>query len=90
MQEIMQEETALKTIQVALDEGSPLIGETLNNVSLQLQEDLIVLAVVDETMQAHFVFTSKGYKHRLQVGDILVVIGYDENIEKLRGLCKCQ
>lgn len=90
MQEIMQEETALKTIQVALDEGSPLIGETLYNVSLQLQEDLIVLAVVDETMQAHFVFTSKGYKHRLQVGDILVVIGYDENIEKLRGLCKCQ
>jgi voltage-gated potassium channel len=90
MQEIMQEETALKTIQVALDVGSPLIGETLYNVSLQLQEELIVLAVVDETMQAHFVFTSKGYKHRLKVGDILVVIGYDEKIEKLRGLCKCQ
>jgi len=90
MQEIMQEEAALKTIQVALDTGSPLIGETLYNVSLQLQKELIVLAVVDETMQAHFVFTSKGYKHCLKMGDILVVIGYDENIEKLREFCKCQ
>jgi len=90
MQEIMQEEAALKTIQVALDTGSPMIGETLYNVSLQLQKELIVLAVVDETMQAHFVFTSKGYKHCLKMGDILVVIGYDENIEKLRKFCKCQ
>jgi len=90
MQEIMQEEAALKTIQVALDTGSPMIGETLYNVSLQLQKELIVLAVVDETMQAHFVFTSKGYKHCLKMGDILVVIGYDESIEKLREYCKCQ
>lgn len=90
LNEIMQEEAALKTVQVTLDEGSPLIGETLYSVSLQLEKDLIVLAVVDESMQTHFVFTSKGYRHRLKTGDILVVIGYDENIEKLRGLCKCK
>jgi len=90
MDEIMQEETALKTVQIALEECSPLIGETLYNVSLQQQKELIVLAVVDETMQTHFVFTSKGYKLRLKKGDILVVIGYDENIEKLRVLCTCE
>lgn len=84
MGEIMQEEAALKTVQIALEAGSPLIGEILYDVSLQLQSELIVLAVVDETMQTHFVFTSKGYRHCLEVGDILVVIGYDENIEKLK------
>jgi len=89
MQEIMQEEAALKTVQITLTRASPLIGETLYAVSLQLQEELIVLAVVDQQMQTHFVFTSKGYRHCLEEGDILVVIGYDENIERLRELCKC-
>ncbi|MEE8588392.1 MAG: NAD-binding protein [Sulfurimonadaceae bacterium] len=85
MQEILQEETALKTVQITLEEGSPLIGESLHSVSIKEERALIILAVVDATMQTSFVFTSKGYKHRLEVGDILVVIGYDEAIESFRG-----
>jgi voltage-gated potassium channel len=88
IQEIMQEDTALKTVQITLEEGSPLLGESLHAVSLKHERELIVLAVFDEQMQTHFVFTSKGHRHQLKVGDILVVIGYDENIKRLRELCK--
>lgn len=88
IQEILQEDTALKTVQITLEAASPLLGESLYGVSLKLERELIVLAVVDAQMQTHFVFTSKGHNHQLQVGDILVVIGYYENIERLRGLCK--
>ena len=79
--DILQEETALKTVQISLEENSSLVGESLHEVSLKVESELIVLAVVDAQMQTHFVFTSKGYRHHLEVGDVLVVIGYDEAIE---------
>ena len=88
VQDILQEETALKTVQIELAEGSSFIGELLHNVSLKVQQDLIVLAVADAKMQTHFVFTSKGYKHRLVEGDILVVIGYDEQIENFKRMAQ--
>ena len=79
--DILQEDTALKTVQVTLEKGSSLVGESLHKLSLEVASELIVLAVVDAQLQTHFVFTSKGYRHHLEVGDVLVVIGYDEAIE---------
>lgn len=84
IEDILREETALKTVQLAINEGSSLVGQSLQDVAVQVEEDLIVLAVVDATMQTSFVFTSRGLKHRLEVGDILVVIGYYEQIENLK------
>lgn len=84
IEDILQEETALKTVQLSVNEGSSLAGRSLHEVALQVEESLIVLAVVDATMQTSFVFTSRGVKHRLEVGDILVVIGYDEQIENFK------
>lgn len=84
IEEILREETALKTVQLAVNEGSALVGQSLEDVSQHVEESLIVLAVVDATMQTSFVFTSRGMKHRLEVGDILVVIGYYEQIENLK------
>ncbi len=86
--DILQEETALKTVQVSLEEGSSLIGESLHQVSVKISSELIVLAVVDAHIQTHFVFTSKGYRHHLEVGDVLVVIGYDEAIENFRRMAQ--
>ncbi len=84
VQEILQEKSALKSVQIEIEEGSLLIGESLHNVSLKVEKELLVYAVYDVMMQTEFVFTSKGYRHRLAAGDILVVIGYDEQIEKFR------
>ena len=86
--DILQEDTALKTVQITLEEGSAMIGKSLHNVSIQVEKDLVVLAVVDVKMQTHFVFTSKGYRHRLIVGDILVLIGYDEQIENFKRMAE--
>lgn len=84
IEDILREETALKTVQLSINEGSVLVGQSLEDVALQVEENLIVLAVVDATMQTSFVFTSRGMKHRLEVGDILVVIGYYDQIENLK------
>ena len=84
MQDILQEQSALKTVQLEISEDSKLDTRSLHEIALEVQSELIVLAVIDEKMQTHFVFTSSGYKHLLKVGDILVVIGYDEDIENFR------
>ena len=84
VQDILDEETALKTMQLVLEKGCPLIGEKLDNVAHEAQESVIILAVVDEKMDTHFVFTARGYKHVLQEGDILVIIGYDEDLERFK------
>jgi len=84
VQDILDEETDLKTLQLSIEKGSLLIGEKLDKVAQDEKDNLIVLAVVDAMMDTHFVFTSKGNKHILQEGDILVIIGYDEALETFK------
>jgi len=84
IQDILDEETSLKTMQLVLESSSPLIGEKLDTVANEQKKDIIILAVVDRNMDTHFVFTVKGYKHTLQEGDILVIIGYDEDLENFK------
>ncbi|MDA3947266.1 MAG: NAD-binding protein, partial [Helicobacteraceae bacterium] len=88
LDEIFREETALKTVQISIEEGSALVDQPLYDVSLQVEDELIILAVVDTTLQTSFVFTSRGSKHRLAVGDILVIIGYYEQIENFKRMAK--
>jgi len=43
----------------------------------------LVLAIVDHEMAATFSFTSRGHNHHIDPEDILVVIGYEDNIAAL-------
>ncbi len=82
--DMFNEETRLKTMQLSVEAGSPLIGENLDAVSREQERSIIVLAVVDKLMSTHFVFTARGYRHVLEEGDILVIIGYDEELERFK------
>jgi len=84
MHDILNEDTALKTMQVSLLPGSRLLGKDLNEVAIEAEKRVIVLAVVTPSLETLFVFTAKGYRHRLEEGDILVIIGYDEDIEDFK------
>ena len=84
VQDILDEETDLKTLQLTLEKGCSLIEKSLDDVATNEQEKLIILAVVDRRLETHFVFTAKGYRHILEEGDILVVIGYDEELENFK------
>jgi len=83
VQDILDEETELKTMQLQLESGNRLIGARLDSVA-QDTKSVIVLAVVDTKMDTLFVFTARGYKHILEEGDILVIIGYDEDLESYK------
>ncbi len=84
IQEMLDEDTRLKTIQLSLEKNSKYIGQNLYDVSLEEKKDVIILAVVTATMETSFVFTARGGRHLLEEGDILVVIGYDEDLEAFK------
>lgn len=82
--DMFNEETRLKTMQLSVEKGSPLVGRKLEMIAREEERSIIVLAVVDKVMETHFVFTARGYKHVLEEGDILVIIGYDEELENFK------
>ena len=84
LQDILDEETALKSMQLYINATTTLIGKRLEQVSHEVADKLIVLAVVNKKNKTLFLFTAKGSKHVLEEGDILVLIGYDEVLEKFK------
>jgi len=82
--DMFDEETQLKTMQLKLSASSSLLGQELDRVANAKEENIIILAVVNHENETHFVFTARGYRHRLVEGDILVIIGYDEALENFK------
>ena len=84
MDELMDSKRDLKVVQITLGEDSCFVGKHLNEVLKFNKHNIIVLAVVDFEMSESFIFTAKGYNHLLDPGDVLVVIGYDKDIEAFK------
>jgi voltage-gated potassium channel len=61
-----------------------LSGERLSDLDLSRRYNLVLLGVVDRELGDEFIFTTTGVDHKLDEGDVLVVIGPTEEIEKLR------
>lgn len=81
MSELMDTQRNLQIAQITLTEYSCAVGKHLNEVLKFNEHKVILLAVVDFEMSESFIFTAKGYNHMLDPGDVLVVIGYDKDIE---------
>lgn len=84
IQDILDEDTRLKTVQIELQKSSQYLDMSLESVTHEVKEKIIVLAVVTALMETFFIFTAKGSNHILKEGDVLVAIGYDENLEEFK------
>jgi Trk K+ transport system NAD-binding subunit len=78
---ILYDESNLKMAQLRVAENSKFVGTYLHDVKWNEQYGIIVLAVVDQEISTSFIFTSRGQKHQLDPGDLLIVIGYDQDIK---------
>jgi voltage-gated potassium channel len=92
LNDLMDTQIDLKVAQITLTKASPAIGRQINEVLEGELHNVMVLAVVDRRMGESFIFTSKGYNHLLDTGDVLVVIGYDKEIKafekEIGGVCE--
>lgn len=84
LHEILYEESDLQIAQITLSETSGIIGTKIEDIIYNEQYGVIIIAIVDHELQPTFIFTAKGYNHHLDPGDILVVVGYEQEIKVFR------
>jgi len=78
---ILYEESNLKIAQIKIDDDSYFQDEKLSNIDWSRYNGIIVLSVMHEDMSSEFIYSSKARHHIIKSGDILVIVGYEEDIE---------
>ncbi|CAI6150961.1 MAG: hypothetical protein SPLUMA2_SPLUMAMAG2_00509 [uncultured Sulfurimonas sp.] len=86
LQSILFEENDLKIEQIKIDENTTLKDTELLNIDWSIYKGIIVLSVMDKDTRSEFIYSSKVKHHILKSGDVLVVIGYESDIEDFKKL----
>jgi Trk K+ transport system NAD-binding subunit len=79
---ILYEESALKIAQIKITPESHFKDEELHSIDWTRYNGIIVLSVMRKDMKSEFIYSSKAKHHVLEPGDILVVVGYEEDIKE--------
>ncbi|MES9855350.1 MAG: NAD-binding protein [Sedimenticola sp.] len=74
----------LNLAEVAIEEGSFMDGKRLGELALSRHYDLVVLGAIDRELGDEFIFACSGTDHKLDQGDVLVVIGQAESIKRFK------
>lgn len=70
--------------EIEIPHDSPLAGALMDDLQLTRRYNLIVMGVVDLELGRQLIFCNSGVNHRLDAGDLLVVIGPKAEISRLR------
>jgi Trk K+ transport system NAD-binding subunit len=81
---ILYEESSIKIAQINIEEGDTIIGLNSRDIAFKEMYNLLLLAVVDKEMDTNFIFTAKGYNHKIDPDDVLVVIGLQHDIDNFK------
>jgi len=88
MNDILYHSKDLKLAQYTISEGSVLSQMKLHDISLHREYNIIILAIADRELETEFTFTSTGHNHKIDPGDVLVVMGKDDDLKKFEKAIK--
>jgi voltage-gated potassium channel len=74
----------LNMAEVPVTAGSRLIGHSLKELRIGNDYNLILVGIVDRALGENFIYSTEGHNLRLDEGDVLVVIGPNEEIDRIR------
>lgn len=77
----------IRISEIKVASGSATDKKTLFELDIKNRYNLIVLGVLDNQISRRFVFNVNSFNHTIDAGDVLVVIGKSEEIERFRGEC---
>jgi voltage-gated potassium channel len=84
MDKVVYGERSLNMAEIRVPGGSFLDGVRLGELELSSRYNLVLLGVVDRELGDEFIFSTSGVDHKLDQDDVLVVIGPDAEVERLR------
>jgi Trk K+ transport system NAD-binding subunit len=82
LHDILYEKSALKIAQIKIGKESHFKDEELSNIDWSHYNGIIVLSVMHKDMSSEFIYSSKAKRHIIEDGDVLVVVGYEEDIKE--------
>jgi voltage-gated potassium channel len=74
----------LELAEIEIPRGAFLDGQYMAQICLKENYDLLMLGILDKEMGDHFVFNVSRFNHKIDAGDIIVVIGTLGDIEKFK------
>ncbi len=72
--------------EIEVPKGSFLDGVNLKDMAFAKNYKVIVIGLVDRELGNKFIFVTRGINHKIDAGDILVVIGKKDDIYKFKKL----
>ena len=82
LHKILYEESALKIAQIKIGKESHFKDEELSSIDWNHYHGIIVLSVMHKDMKSEFIYSSKAKRHVIAEDDVLVVVGFDEDIKE--------
>lgn len=70
--------------QLTITKGSLLDGRMIHDLTSEKEFNVLLLGIHDKELKKQFVFITEGHNHKLDAGDILVVIGETNEIVRYK------
>lgn len=70
--------------QIVITKISPLNGKMIDDIYPHPNYNILLLGIHDQELKKKFIFITEGHNHKLDEGDILVVIGQSEEIKRYK------
>jgi len=86
LRSILYEDSDLKIAQIKISEDSKFENEKLSSIDWTRYNGIIILSVIDENMKSEFIYSKKMKNHTIKSGDVLVVVGYENDIQTFEKL----
>jgi len=74
----------LSMAEVPVTAGSALCGIMVKDIQLGSDYNLVLVGIVDREMNEYFIYSTEAMQRYLEEGDVLVIIGTDDEIARAR------
>ncbi len=82
LDEILFSESDLSMSELYITENSLLNKTYLKDIEIHKEFNVLILGLMDKELGDNFVFNTKGINHKIDEGDILVVLGKNSDLER--------
>ena len=86
IEEIIFQDNKLSFAEITIPDNSFLDGKYIKDVFKDISSlyNLLIIGIVDKELSENVQFVTKGYNHKIDSGDILIVVGDIEEIERFK------
>jgi voltage-gated potassium channel len=78
----------IEVAEITIEKGSIFDGVYLSDLKLVDKKNLIILGITDKEISDKFIFFSTGINHKIDEGDVLVLLGHSSDLKAFRKLIK--